>query len=319
MLILIDTWDEARRKLKIAEEKSDVNTTDVEDKTSRKIKKRYSRPSSYSNSDEKVSQKYRKVAKKISKPSNAPSVNENNSAIHRTHVDEILTSVSDHQNTYTVLNSASMNLNYKHANMSRNEEGESTSCTSRRSTPLSHLSSLSTGIRENPTINDYDNFLSSFIVFCICSLKFCIVVSNFIKTMDSVSTSCIQLAKERIIEYSDPKYNINDFKTGDCETMLLNQKIYYLNKYKSKWISVGLYYPFEFASVVKTCDMMWKPRQIGSKTLTFEMIEEKKILRIAEKKILRIEDVCGNEVYLGWESVSEVWSLETVLNYRLSY
>ncbi|KAF5285310.1 hypothetical protein FQA39_LY04409 [Lamprigera yunnana] len=140
--------------------------------------------------------------------------------------------------------------------------------------------------------------------------------------VDFVATSCIQLAKERIIKYSDTKYNINDFKTGDCETMLLNQTIYYLNKSKSKWISVGLYHPFEFASVLKifekskqyvifkeedwiqfrkqreninkyfqTCDMMWKPRQIGSQTLTFEMIEE--------KKILRIEDVCGNEVYLG--------------------
>ncbi|KAF5284806.1 hypothetical protein FQA39_LY04531 [Lamprigera yunnana] len=57
--------------------------------------------------------------------------------------------------------------------------------------------------------------------------------------------------------------------------------------------------------------MMRKPRQIRSKTLTFELI--------VEKKILRIEDVCGNEVHLGWESVSEVWSLETVLSYRLSY
>ncbi|KAF5278051.1 hypothetical protein FQA39_LY18405 [Lamprigera yunnana] len=27
----------------------------------------------------------------------------------------------------------------------------------------------------------------------------------------------------------------------------------------------------------------------------------------------------GNEVYLGWESVSEVWSLESVLRYRLCY
>ncbi|KAF5283052.1 hypothetical protein FQA39_LY17437 [Lamprigera yunnana] len=170
----------------------------------------------------------------------------------------------------------------------------------------------------------------------------CIVVNNFIKTMDSIPTSCVQLAKEQIIKYSDPKYNINDLKTGDCETMLLNQTIYYLNKSKSKWISVGLYYPFEFASVVKifgrskqyvifkeeewiqfheqreninkyfqTFDTMWKPRQIGSKTLTFEMIEE--------KKILKIEDMSGNEVYLGWESVSEVWSLESVLRYRLSY
>ncbi|KAF5275486.1 hypothetical protein FQA39_LY18641 [Lamprigera yunnana] len=125
----------------------------------------------------------------------------------------------------------------------------------------------------------------------------CIVVNNFIKTMDSIPTSCVQLAKEQIIKYSDPKYNINDLKTGDCETMLLNQTIYYLNKSKSKWIGVGLYYPFEFASVVKifgrskqyvifkeeewiqfheqreninkyfqTFDTMWKPRQIGSKT-----------------------------------------------------
>ncbi|KAF5274872.1 hypothetical protein FQA39_LY07054 [Lamprigera yunnana] len=52
-------------------------------------------------------------------------------------------------------------------------------------------------------------------------------------------------------------------------------------------------------------------KAIGSKTLTFEMIEE--------KKILRIEDMCGNEIYLGWESVSEVWSLESVLSHRLSY
>ncbi|KAF5281338.1 hypothetical protein FQA39_LY17822 [Lamprigera yunnana] len=161
-------------------------------------------------------------------------------------------------------------------------------------------------------------------------------------TVDSIPTSCIQLAKEQIIKYSNPKYNINDLKTGDCETMLLNQTIYYLNKSKSKWISVGLYYPFEFASVVKifgrskqyvifkeeewiqfheqreninkyfqTFDTMWKPRQIGSKTLTFEMIEE--------KKILKIEDMSGNKVYLGWKSVSEVWSLESVLRYRLSY
>ncbi|KAF5298550.1 hypothetical protein FQA39_LY11751 [Lamprigera yunnana] len=124
--------------------------------------------------------------------------------------------------------------------------------------------------------------------------------------------------------------------------MLLNQTIYYLNKFKSKWISVGLYYPFEFASVVKifgsskqyvifkeeeliqfheqreninkyiqTFDTMWKPRQIGSKTLTFEMIEE--------KIILKIEDMSGNEVYLGWDSMPEVWSLESVLRYRLSY
>ncbi|KAF5284536.1 hypothetical protein FQA39_LY17009 [Lamprigera yunnana] len=145
-----------------------------------------------------------------------------------------------------------------------------------------------------------------------------------------------------MIKYSDQKYNINDLKTGDCETMLLNQTIYYLNKSKSKWISVGLYYSFEFVSVMKifrrskqyvrfkeeewiqfreqreninkyfqTFDTMWKPRQIGSKTLTFEMIEE--------KKILKIEDMSGNEVYFGWESMSEVWSLESVLRYRLSY
>ncbi|KAF5283831.1 hypothetical protein FQA39_LY04651 [Lamprigera yunnana] len=138
-------------------------------------------------------------------------------------------------------------------------------------------------------------------VFCIISL---VLVA-------SVATSCLQLAKERIIKSSDRKYNINDFKTEDCETMLLNQRIYYLNKSKKEeWIqfheqreNINKYF--------QTCDMMWKPKQIGSKTLTFEMIEE--------KKILRIENVCGNEVYLGWESVSEVWSLQTVLSYRLSY
>ncbi|KAF5291661.1 hypothetical protein FQA39_LY14298 [Lamprigera yunnana] len=72
-------------------------------------------------------------------------------------------------------------------------------------------------------------------------------------------------------------------------------------------------FDFKTAAILlpKTFDSMWKTRQIGSKTLTFEMIEE--------KKILRIEEMCGNEVYLGWESMSEVWSLESVLRYRLSY
>ncbi|KAF5290112.1 hypothetical protein FQA39_LY14893 [Lamprigera yunnana] len=166
-------------------------------------------------------------------------------------------------------------------------------------------------------LNDCKSFATGFLDHT------CPIVTPYTNAtkVDSIPTSCVQLAKEQIIKYSDPKYNINDLKTGDCETMLLNQTIYYLNKSKSKWISVGLYYPFEFASVVKifgrsrqyvifkeeewiqfheqreninkyfqTFDTMWKPRQIGSKTLTFEMIEE--------KKILKIEDMSGNEVYL---------------------
>ncbi|KAF5305365.1 hypothetical protein FQA39_LY09194 [Lamprigera yunnana] len=119
-------------------------------------------------------------------------------------------------------------------------------------------------------------------------------------------------------------------------------KLRKINSPQARFIVQRLYYPFEFASVVKifgrskqyvifkeeewiqfheqreninkyfqTFDTMWKPRQICSKTLTFEMIEE--------KKILKIEDMSGNEVYLGWESVSEVWSLESVFRYRLSY
>ncbi|KAF5291679.1 hypothetical protein FQA39_LY14316 [Lamprigera yunnana] len=150
---------------------------------------------------------------------------------------------------------------------------------------------------------------------------------NFFVKWIPYQTSCVQLAKEQIIKYSDPKYNINDLKTGDCETMLLNQTIYYLNKSESKWISVELYYPFELASFVKifgrskqyvifkeeewiqfheqreninkyfqTFDTMWKPRQIGSKTSTFEMIEE--------KKILKIEDMSGKR---------------SLFRYRLSY
>ncbi|KAF5273502.1 hypothetical protein FQA39_LY07519 [Lamprigera yunnana] len=131
--------------------------------------------------------------------------------------------------------------------------------------------------------------------------------------MDSIPTSCIQLAKEQIIKYSDPKYNINDLKTGDCEQCYLIKQFIILEIQfikEEEWIqfheqreNINKYF--------QTFDTMWKPRQIGSKTLTFEMIEE--------KKILKIEDMSGNEVYLGWESVSEVWSLESVLRYRLSY
>ncbi|KAF5294412.1 hypothetical protein FQA39_LY13397 [Lamprigera yunnana] len=54
---------------------------------------------------------------------------------------------------------------------------------------------------------------------------------------------------------------------------------------------------------------MWKPWQVGSKILTFEMIEQ--------KKVLRIEDMFGTEVHLGWESLSEVWSLDLILSRNL--
>ncbi|KAF5288669.1 hypothetical protein FQA39_LY15311 [Lamprigera yunnana] len=77
------------------------------------------------------------------------------------------------------------------------------------------------------------------------------------------------------------------------------------------WIVLFVQICFCSEDIRETFDTMWKPRQIGSKTLTFETIKE--------KKILIIEDMCGNEVYLGRESVSEVWSLESFLSYRLSY
>ncbi|KAF5287210.1 hypothetical protein FQA39_LY15987 [Lamprigera yunnana] len=114
--------------------------------------------------------------------------------------------------------------------------------------------------------------------------------------------------------------------------MLLNQTIYYLNKSKSKWISVGLHYPFELASVVKIfgrskqyvifkeeewiqfheqreninkcfqiSDTMCKPRQNGSKRLMVEIIEE--------KKISRIEDMCGNKVYLEIQFIKKIGML----------
>ncbi|KAF5281481.1 hypothetical protein FQA39_LY17774 [Lamprigera yunnana] len=125
------------------------------------------------------------------------------------------------------------------------------------------------------------------------------------------------------------------------ETMLPNQTTYNLNKSKSKSISVGLYYLFQFASVVKifgsykqyvvfyedewklfleqrddinkdfhTLHMTWRPRQIGSKNFTFEII--------GENKVLKIEDINGNGIYLAWEAISEVWNLQSLLTYRLS-
>ncbi|KAF5289270.1 hypothetical protein FQA39_LY15200 [Lamprigera yunnana] len=106
---------------------------------------------------------------------------------------------------------------------------------------------------------------------------------------------------------------------GDDEKRLLPQSFTARGrKLSNSWSlhiqfqGVKLSLPRELMTTIsETFDTMWKPRQIGSKTLTFEMIEE--------KKILKIEDMSGNEVYLGWESVSEVWSLESVLRYRLSY
>ncbi|KAF5269657.1 hypothetical protein FQA39_LY08580 [Lamprigera yunnana] len=110
-------------------------------------------------------------------------------------------------------------------------------------------------LRDKYKIGRKDSLNHSLKLNTIFSSNFCRELSDRfskgIEILDSIPTSCVQLAKEQIIKYSDPKYNINALKTGDCETMLLNQTIYYLNKSKSKWISVGLYYPFEFASVVK--------------------------------------------------------------------
>ncbi|KAF5287253.1 hypothetical protein FQA39_LY15981 [Lamprigera yunnana] len=124
-------------------------------------------------------------------------------------------------------------------------------------------------------------------------------------------------------EYLNPKEKDKevwcDFVNSTCSGLSHSEAQWFINKDRSKqyvlfkeeeWIQ--FYEQREnINKYFQTYDMMWKPRQIGSKTLMFEMIEE--------KKILRIEDMCGNEVYLGWESMSIVWPLETVLSYRLSY
>ncbi|KAF5277107.1 hypothetical protein FQA39_LY06345 [Lamprigera yunnana] len=81
-----DTWDEACRKLKTAEEKSDVIAIELL----------------------MSGQKQSKNQKTL-----FTSVNENNSAMHRTHVDKILTSISDQQNTCNVLNSSSKFIDEK--------------------------------------------------------------------------------------------------------------------------------------------------------------------------------------------------------------
>ncbi|KAF5279240.1 hypothetical protein FQA39_LY18312 [Lamprigera yunnana] len=137
-------------------------------------------------------------------------------------------------------------------------------------------------------------------------------------------------ALEAILQYiNKPKMSENDLKNKiNCTptSTISRDAIWRLTPFagytwtmKENEVWCEIYKMICFASiwwvtpvvVVPYARKVLEERQIGSKTITFEMIEE--------KKILRIEDMCGNEVYLGWESVSEVWSLESVFSYRLSY
>lgn len=122
---------------------------------------------------------------------------------------------------------------------------------------------------------------------------------------------------------------------------LLNQSIYFLNKSKTKYICIGLSPHINFYPIVKVCgvknqcvlfdenewdmllenqgillnyfhttDTQWTPMKLGSKVISFQTVEYRKILKIV--------DAGESEVYLGWESLTELWDLIPLIKYRLN-
>jgi hypothetical protein len=124
------------------------------------------------------------------------------------------------------------------------------------------------------------------------------------------------------------------------KTPIVNQSLYFLNKSKSKFVSVGLsptlsqFEPVVQINGVKNqCatfdkiewglllenqgiienyfregDCQWQPLNVGSKTIHFLTIERKKIIKIENFE---------SEVWLAWETLAELWDLLPLIKHRL--
>lgn len=122
--------------------------------------------------------------------------------------------------------------------------------------------------------------------------------------------------------------------------VLLNASSYSLNKSWSKHVIVGLqtyagfpiaiqirgnkndwiqFYETEWRTFLEnqgvltnyfySNDVQWSPLNFGRKTIFFQKIDA--------TKVLRIQDCDGPEVYLGQESLEELWQLQKLLEFRV--
>lgn len=122
--------------------------------------------------------------------------------------------------------------------------------------------------------------------------------------------------------------------------VLLNASSYSLNKSWSKHVIVGLqsyagfpiaiqirgnkndwvqFYEAEWRTFIEnqgvltnyfySNDVQWSPLNFGRKTVFFQKIDA--------TKVLRIQDCDGSEVYLGQESLEELWQLQKLLEFRV--
>lgn len=122
--------------------------------------------------------------------------------------------------------------------------------------------------------------------------------------------------------------------------VLLNQTTYPLNKSKTKFVSAGLRHHSAFVPIIQIYGLKnnwvsfdeaeWKllvenqtfianyftsrdphfaPIHINSKTITFQCI--------GLKKVVGIRDQCSSEVYMGIESLCELWELVHLIEHRL--
>lgn len=122
--------------------------------------------------------------------------------------------------------------------------------------------------------------------------------------------------------------------------MLIKQTLYFLNKSKSKFVSIGLAQQLRFTPVVQlwgmknqgvwfsetewkqlvenqgvllnyfyATDTPWSPMKLGFKTIYFQTVEQ--------KRVIKIEDMCETEIYLGWESLLEFVELIPLIDNQL--
>ncbi|KAK4872010.1 hypothetical protein RN001_016134 [Aquatica leii] len=170
------------------------------------------------------------------------------------------------------------------------------------------------------------------------------VYVNFIKTIMEQIKQFVQQMKDRdvtIQEQKTIKKSVADSNMVLSAIQLIDQNVYNLNKSKTKFISVGMNCANHFCPSVKifatykqeivfteeewvwflelrekihrcfqSTEAICEPIKVGTKTIIFEIIDQKKILKIVGAE--------NEEVYLGRESLWEIWKLAVLINYRLN-
>lgn len=159
--------------------------------------------------------------------------------------------------------------------------------------------------------------------------------------MDNLLHQSIENVRYQQKTQSCDSVDINSVRKGRPYPTILNHKSYPLNKSRSKFVAVGLQAYGRFSPVIQLYGLKkdwiilnesewkqlveWKSaivkycetNELPPHPITLSDSKRVSFRTVSFNKVIIIEDNSGGEIYLAVETLKEVWSLQSLLEYTI--